>query len=177
MKEPCKKRICQTLWLNLSDNVNGINTLPLLNGLPWLYKHQGNTFPKQKTLLLWYCCFENIFYCCNTDVDLVFCLVEDDVKTNKQKRFAAFMLLFLLNSSLFAEENLLHCLAKHGIRAQVHWGLFKMTSYWQIHLNDSSLKGLIPFLKMTFWKSRTAFRKPRILQPGERLLENSCLLH
>lgn len=164
MKEPCKKGIHQPLWQNLSDNVNGINTLPLLNGLLWLYKHQGNTFPKQKTLLLWYCCSVvlRIFpYWCRfpTDVELPFCLVENDVG-RKRLIFAEFS---------FAEENLLHCLAKHGMRAWVHWGLFKRASYWQICLNDSSLEDLIPFLKKTFWKSwdRTAFRKPRVLQPEQ----------
>lgn len=62
------------------------------------------------------------------------------------------LLLFLLNSGFFAEENLLRCLAKRGMRSQVHRGLFKMTSHWQIHLRDSFLKGLMPFLKKT-WKS------------------------
>lgn len=125
-----------------------------------------------------YCCNTVVLrifpYCQNTD-DLVFCRVEDDVK--KKKKNCWLLLLFLLNAGLFAEENLLHCLAKHRMRAQVRWGLFKMTSYWQTHLNDSSLKGLIPFLKKSFWRSwgRTAFSKLGILCPGGSLLENNCL--
>lgn len=44
-----------------------------------------------------------------------------------------------------------------------------------MHLNDSSVKGLIPFLKATFWKSwgRAAVRRARILWLGQSLFKNN----